>query len=78
MDPTSHVYPAIVWVLVIWLAVHAAVGLIMQAYCLAGSLTGRLTARYDMDLGNVVLYWHFLAVTAASTLLVVGLFPEVR
>jgi cytochrome c oxidase subunit I+III len=78
MDPTSHVYPAIVWVLVIWLAVHAAVGLIMQAYCLAGSFTGRLTARYDMDLGNVVLYWHFLAVTAASTLLVVGLFPEVR
>ena len=31
MDPTAHVYPAIVWVLVIWVLAHAAVGAVMQA-----------------------------------------------
>jgi cytochrome c oxidase subunit I+III len=76
MDPTAHVYPAIVWMLVIWTAVHAAVGVIMHAYCLARSLAGRLTPRHDMELHNVTLYWHFMLVTAVVTFLVVGLFPE--
>ncbi|MDB5550478.1 MAG: cytochrome [Rhizobium sp.] len=78
MDPTTHVYPAIVWVLVLWTVLHAAVGIIMQFYCLARSFAGRLTKRYDMDLHNVVLYWHFMAVTALSTFAVIGLFPEMR
>jgi cytochrome c oxidase subunit I+III len=77
MDPTAHVYPAIVWVLVLWLAAHAAVGTVMQLYCVARSFAGRLTATYDMDIRNVVLFWHFLTLTAAITLVVVGLFPEV-
>jgi cytochrome c oxidase subunit I+III len=76
MDPTAHVYPAIVWVLVIWAAVHGAVGIIMQLYCLARSLADRLTPRHDMELRNVALYWHFMLVTALVTFLVVGLFPE--
>ncbi|PSJ58768.1 cytochrome c oxidase subunit I [Kumtagia ephedrae] len=76
MDPTAHVYPAIVWILVIWAAVHGAVGIIMQVYCLARSLAGRLTPRHDMDLHNVALYWHFMLVTALVTFGVVGLFPE--
>jgi cytochrome c oxidase subunit I+III len=76
MDPTAHVYPAIVWILVIWAAVHGALGIIMQLYCLARSYAGRLTPRYDMELHNVVLYWHFMLVTALITFSVVGLFPE--
>ena len=76
MDPTAHVYPAIVWILVIWAAVHGAVGVLMQSYCLARSLAGRLTPRYDMELHNVALYWHFMLVTALLTFGVVGLFPE--
>ena len=76
MQPTAHVYPAIVWILVIWVLAHAAVGIIMQLYCLARSLAGRLTQEHDMDLHNVVLYWHFLAITAAITFAVIGLFPE--
>lgn len=76
MDPTAHVYPAIVWVLVIWAAVHGAVGILMQLYCLARSLAGRLTQRHDMELHNVALYWHFMMVTALVTFGVVGLFPE--
>ncbi len=75
MDPVSHVYPAIVWTLVGWTLVHAAVAVIMQGYCLARSLAGRLTPEHDIDLHNVVLYWHFLLVTAAITFAVVGLFP---
>jgi cytochrome c oxidase subunit I+III len=75
LDPTAHVYPAIVWVLVLWTLAHAGVALIMQLYCLARSLAGRLTPTYDADLRNVVLYCHFLAITAAITFLVVGLFP---
>ncbi|NGN45065.1 cytochrome c oxidase subunit I [Mesorhizobium sp. CGMCC 1.15528] len=76
MDPKSHVYPAIVWVLVLWTAVHAVLGLVMQVYCLARSLVGRLTAQHDVDLQNVVLYWHFLFVTALITFAVIGLFPR--
>jgi cytochrome c oxidase subunit I+III len=75
MDPTSNVYPAIVWVLVLWLVAHAAVGIIMQLYCLARSYAGRMTDVYDMDIRNVVLFWHFLTVTAVTTLAVIGLFP---
>jgi cytochrome c oxidase subunit I+III len=75
MEPTAHVYPAIVWILVLWTLAHAAVGAVMQLYCLARSFAGRLTAEHDMELRNVVLYWHFMLVTAATVLAVVGLFP---
>jgi cytochrome c oxidase subunit I+III len=76
MDPSAHVYPATVWILVIWAAIHGALGILMQLYCLARSLAGRLTPRHDMELHNVALYWHFTLVTALVTFPVVGLFPE--
>lgn len=76
LDPTEHVYPAIVWILVIWTAAHGGVGVIMQLYCLARSLAGRLTPRHDMEICNVALYWHFMLVTALVTFGVVGFFPE--
>jgi cytochrome c oxidase subunit I+III len=75
LDPTVHVYPAIVWVIVLWTVVHAAVGGIMQLYCLARSFAGRLTPVYDADLRNSTLYFHFLAATAVVAFAVVGLFP---
>lgn len=75
MQPTTHVYPAIVWILVAWVLAHAAVGVVMQLYCLARSLAGRLTAQHDLELHNVVLYWHFMAITATVTFAVIGLFP---
>ena len=77
LDPTSHVYPATVWMLVIWTAVHVAVGLIMQLYCLARRLAGRMTARYDIDIRNVALYWHFTALTVVITVAVIAGFPLV-
>ncbi|WP_075292895.1 cytochrome c oxidase subunit I [Pararhizobium arenae] len=77
MQPTVHVYPAIVWVICLWTVLHGLVAIIMQLYCLAGSFTGRLTANYDADLRNVVLYWHFLVITALTSFGVLGLFPEV-
>ena len=76
MDPTAHVYPAIVWVLVAWVLAHAAVGLVMQIYCLARSLAGRMSPEHDIDIRNVALYWHFMVVTAVVTFAVIGLFPE--
>jgi cytochrome c oxidase subunit I+III len=75
MDPTSHVYPATVWLLMIWTALHVAVGVIMQLYCLARRWAGRMTAQCDIDIRNVVLYWHFLAFTAAVTVAVCAGFP---
>jgi cytochrome c oxidase subunit I+III len=76
-SPSSHAYPAIVWMLIGWTALHIALGLIMLAYCLARRLAGRLTARHDIDLRNTVLYWHFAFLTAAVTILVVAGFPLV-
>ncbi|AYM66019.1 cytochrome c oxidase subunit I [Agrobacterium fabrum] len=78
MDPTTHVYPAIVWVVVLWTVAHGLVGTIMQLYCLARSFAGRMSARHDMDLRNVVLYWHFLVITAVTSFGVIGLFPAAR
>src|SRR5690606_40757521 len=50
LDPTSHVYPATVWVLVGWTALHVAAGVIMQLYCVARRLAGRMTAQHDIDI----------------------------
>ncbi|MBS7544739.1 cytochrome c oxidase subunit I [Ancylobacter oerskovii] len=75
LSPTRHVYDAMVWVLAIWTALHNTAGALMQGYCLAGSLAGRLTATHDIDLRNVVLYWHFAALTMAATLAVLLLAP---
>jgi cytochrome c oxidase subunit I+III len=78
MDPTQHVYPAIIWVVAIWTVVHAAIAIIMQFYCLARSFNRQMTGRYDMDLSNVTLYWHFMVITALTSFGVLGLFPLVR
>ncbi len=77
LDPTSHAYPAIVWMLVIWAAIHVALGVIMQLYCVARRLAGRMTARHDIDMANVALYWHFAVITAAVTVAVIAGFPKV-
>jgi cytochrome c oxidase subunit I+III len=77
LDPKAHVYPATVWVLVLWTAVHVVVGVIMQLYCVARRLAGRMTAHHDIDITNVALYWHFMAITAAITIAVIAGFPLV-
>jgi cytochrome c oxidase subunit I+III len=77
LDPASHVYPATVWLLVIWTVLHVALGLIMQLYCLARRLAGRMTARHDIDIANVALYWHFAILTALVTVAVIAGFPLV-
>ncbi len=77
LDPTSSVYPATVWILVIWTVFQSGVGVIMQLYCLARRLAGRMTARYDLDISVVGLYWHFNALTVFITVLVIAGFPLV-
>jgi len=75
LDPTAHVYPAIVWVLVVWTVAHVALGLVMQLYCAARRLAGRVSAVHDIDVANTALYWHFLAITFVTTIAVVAGFP---
>jgi cytochrome c oxidase subunit I len=75
LDPTQHAYPAIVWALVIWIVAHLATGMLMQGYCLARSIFGKMTPRYDADIWNVTLYWHFTGFCAVLTALVIGGFP---
>ena len=77
LAPTSHVYPAILWAITVWVVAHSIVGGIMQAYCLAGSVFGKLTPRYDADIWNVSLYWHFHALSVLVTCAVMGLSPGV-
>lgn len=76
MEPTRHVYPAIVWLLVLWSAVHVIPGILMQLYCVGRRLAGRMTSKYDIDAHNVALYWHFLLVTVLITVAVIAFFPE--
>jgi cytochrome c oxidase subunit I+III len=49
----------------------------MLVFCIAARARGRLTDRRDLDLQNVTLYWHFVALTVAITALVVAGFPRV-
>ena len=49
----------------------------MQLYCVARRLAGRMTARYDIDITNVALYWHFTAITVVVTVAVIAGFPLV-
>lgn len=72
LDPTAHVYPAIIWALAVWICVHAAAGIVMQLYCLAGSIFGKLTPRYDADLWNISLYWHFFILSALVACALMG------
>ncbi len=78
LDPTSHAYPAIVWALVVWIVLHLVTGMLMQGYCLARSVFGKMTPRYDADLRNVTLYWHFAGFSALLTALVTGGFPLLK
>jgi cytochrome c oxidase subunit I+III len=75
LDPSADVYAATVWVLVIWTGLQVAIGVVMQLYCVARRAAGRLTSRYDIDIANVVLYWHFTGITVAITVAVIAGFP---
>jgi len=75
LDPVTHVYPAIVWILVIWTLAHVAAGALMLAYCAARVFANRITPEHDVDLQNVALYWHFVAITAVITIGVIAGFP---
>jgi cytochrome c oxidase subunit I+III len=75
LDPKAHVYPAIVWILAIWTVLHVAVGVVMHLYCMARRAAKRMTGEYDADIVNVTLYWQFVAVTSAVTVVVVVGFP---
>jgi cytochrome c oxidase subunit I+III len=77
LDPAASAYTATVWVLVSWAALHVLVGVVMQLYCVARRIAGWLTPDHDADLANVVLYWHFTAVTVAGTVAIVAGFPMV-
>jgi cytochrome c oxidase subunit I+III len=77
LSPTEHVYPATVWLLVVWCALHVVVGLVMHVYCVARRMAGRMTAEHDIDVHNTVLYWHFTMLTVAITTLVIAGFPLV-
>jgi cytochrome c oxidase subunit I len=75
LAPTSHTYPAVLCALVVWLICHVAAGVVMQLYCLAGSMFGKLTPLYDADLHNVTLFWHFMALQALVVALILGVAP---
>jgi len=77
MDPTQHVYPATVWLLLIWSAGHVVLGIIMHAYCAARRAAGRMTAQHDIEIANVTLYWHFCTLTVVVAVAVVAGFPLV-
>ena len=75
MVPSAHAYPATVWLLSAWTAAHVAVGVLMLLYCLARRLAGRMTATHDIDIRNVTLYWHFVAIKLLVTVAVIAGFP---
>jgi cytochrome c oxidase subunit I+III len=77
LTPSHSSYAATVWLLVGWCAVHVVLGVIMQLYCVARRLAGRQTAKHEVDIANVELYWHFTVVTVVVAVAVISGFPLV-
>jgi cytochrome c oxidase subunit I+III len=77
MDPTRHVYDATVWVLVIWSGLHLLLALLFVGYTLARRLAGRTSARYEIEVANTTLCWHFSVLTVVVTVAVIAGFPLV-
>jgi cytochrome c oxidase subunit I+III len=77
LEPTAHAYPAIVWALAVWTALHLSTGALMQGYVLARSVWQRMTPEHDADIWNVTLYWHFAVFSALMTAATIGGFPLV-
>ena len=77
LDPTEYVYQSTVWILVVWTACHVGAGILMLLYGLARSLGGKLTQAHDIDIHNIVVFWHFLLATMAVTVAVIGWVPLV-
>ncbi len=75
LDPTRHAYDAIVWVLAGWTALHGALATLMNVYCLLRRAWGRMTSRFDADITNVLLYWHFMLLTSCISVGVLAGFP---
>src|SRR5690606_15686872 len=75
MDPTRHAYEATVWLLTGWTVAHVLVGTLMQLYCVARRVTGRMDAVHDIDIHNVTLFWHFVAITVVVTVATIAGFP---
>ncbi len=76
LDPTSHVYPAMLWALAVWTAAHTLAGTVMQLFCLAASIFGKVRAEYDAPIWNTCLYWHFMLITALVSAAAIGLLPR--
>lgn len=76
LDPTSHVYPAMVWVICGWCSLHFFLGAFMNIYCFARKIAGKMTAEYDADIQNVTLYWHFCLLSLWIALPVLAFFPD--
>jgi heme/copper-type cytochrome/quinol oxidase subunit 3 len=62
---------------VAWCGLHVLTGIIMQSYCLARHAAGRMTGQYDIDITNTALFWHFVAFTVLTTVIVTAGFPLV-
>jgi cytochrome c oxidase subunit I+III len=75
LSPTRHVYDATIWLLIVWCGLHVLTALIMLAYCGARRAAGRMTGRYDADLENTLLFWHFTVFTVVVTVAVISGFP---
>ncbi|WP_036180365.1 cbb3-type cytochrome c oxidase subunit I [Palleronia rufa] len=76
LDPTSHVYPAMLYAVAVWTAAHTVAGVVMQLYCLAGTVWGKVLPEYDAPVWNTVLFWHFMLVTALGSAAAIGLLPR--
>jgi cytochrome c oxidase subunit 1/cytochrome c oxidase subunit I+III len=76
LAPTTHVYPAMMWALVLWTVAHLGAGVVMQLFCLFGLLTDDFNARRDAPLWNVALFWHFMGLTVLVTVAAVALLPR--
>ncbi len=76
LDPTLHVYPAMLWAIVIWTVAHLVLGAVAQGFAFVGLVFGAITPRYDAVLWNIALLWHFVLVTVVLTVALLAGLPR--
>jgi len=74
--PQSHAYASLLWILVGYQGVHAAVALLMVVFVWLRSRRGLITAERSRDYRVFTLFWHYTTGLWLIGLVLVHLFPR--
>lgn len=74
-EPTLHAFAAVVWVCLIYAALHAFIGMVIAGFTLAHGAAGYVSAARALDCRILASWWLYTAATGL-TIVALTLFPS--